>query len=55
MRALLVISVALLAIGAEHSNARAGEEATQDSTEYIPTLREIMTRIELKRSNSGIR
>ncbi|MFQ6161015.1 hypothetical protein [Sinorhizobium meliloti] len=50
MRALLVISVALLAIGAEHSNARAGEEATQDSTEYIPTLREIMTRIELKRS-----
>lgn len=50
MRPLLGILVALLAIGAEHSNAAAGEEAMQDSTEYIPTLREIMTKIELSRS-----
>ncbi|MFQ6180616.1 hypothetical protein ACLMJV_01475 [Sinorhizobium meliloti] len=50
MRPLLGILLALLAIGAEHSNAAAGEEAMQDSTEYIPTLREIMTKIELSRS-----
>lgn len=50
MRSLLVILVALLAIGAEHSNATAGDESAQDSTEYIPTLREIMTKIELNRS-----
>ncbi|WEJ12134.1 hypothetical protein [Sinorhizobium prairiense] len=50
MRALLVISVALLPFGAEHSNATAADEATQASTEYVPTLREIMTRIELDRS-----
>ena len=50
MRELRVLSVAVLALLSDSLNALAEDKSSQNSAGYVPTLREIMTNVELGRS-----